>query len=801
MTIMAGLIPGYEYDIFISYRQKDNKYDGWVTDFIDHLKRELEGTFKEEISVYFDINPQDGLLEIHEVNASLKEKLKCLVFIPIISQTYCDIKSFAWQHEFCAFNKLAKKDQFGRDIRLAGGNVTSRILPIKIHDLDPEDSALLEKELGGPLRCIELIFKSAGVNRPLNPSDNPDKNLNKTYYRDQINKVANVVKEIITAIKKHDQLPNDDRVKVAEIKPDKAKIQKPIVLIGSLLLLVLIVLGYFFLASLTKTSKPFEKSIAVLPFKNISVSLENTYFINSIMEEVLNNLQTFKDLRVISRNSVEQSRSQENPSAFEIANKLDVNYLVLGTGQKQENTIRLKVQLIDARTNRHIWAGSFEREINEAKDLFIIQSQITEAIASKMKAILTPEEKQLIEKIPTIDLNAYDLYQRGNIEYSKYQADNTNIKALETAEKLFNNALTYDSNFSKAYTALALVLKEKHQVDKHYFFTENYPDSVMILANKALFLDFHNSEAYILKGFYYLSKGTSEQAFKQFEWALKYNPNNWLAHQYQGYMYLYQNNSLDFVKSLENFHEAVRINKGKEQASLLRDLGKAYCHGAGLIEKGNSYYKEAFKVDRDSSLFNLCLADNEFLLGNINESLMFLNRAYSNNSKNSDILRGLFICYTLIDEPEKSLKYCKKYLERIEESKSSFVSYHRIGYAYWNAGYKKEGYLYFRKQIKNSEELINKGQSYVASYRLAPYYDLAGVYAFLGEKDKAYANLRVWARMPVCPFWWVVLIKKDPLFDSLRNEPEFQQILLEVEARYQSEHKRVINWLKEKGVV
>jgi tetratricopeptide (TPR) repeat protein len=206
-------------------------------------------------------------------------------------------------------------------------------------------------------------------------------------------------------------------------------------------------------------------------------------------------------------------------------------------------------------------------------------------------------------------------------------------------------------------------------------------------------------------------------------------------------------------------------------------------------------------VDRDSSLFYLCLADNEFLLGNINESLMFLKRAYSNNSKNSDILRGLFICYTFIDEPEKSLKYCKKYLERIEESKSSFISYHRIGYAYWNAGYKKEGYLYFRKQIKNSEELINKGQSYVASYRLAPYYDLAGVYAFLGEKDKAYANLRVWARMPVYPFWWVVLIKKDPLFNSLRNEPEFQQILLEVEARYQSEHKRVINWLKEKGVV
>jgi hypothetical protein len=81
---MASLFPGYEYDIFISYRQKDNKHDGWVTEFVNNLKGELESTFKEEISVYFDINPHDGLLETHDVDASLKDKLKCLIFIPII---------------------------------------------------------------------------------------------------------------------------------------------------------------------------------------------------------------------------------------------------------------------------------------------------------------------------------------------------------------------------------------------------------------------------------------------------------------------------------------------------------------------------------------------------------------------------------------------------------------------------------------------------------------------------------------------------------------------------------------------
>jgi len=220
---MASIIPGYEYDIFISYRQKDNKHDGWVTEFVDNLKGELESTFKEDISVYFDINPHDGLLETHDVSASLKEKLKCLIFIPVISQTYCDPQSFAWQYEFAAFNKMTKEDQFGRDIRLAGGNVASRILPVKIHELDPEDKMLLENELGGVLRSIEFIYKGSGVNRPLKPNDERSENLNHTYYRDQINKVANAIKEIINAIKKHNQQDGEVSKEVISAKPDPPK--------------------------------------------------------------------------------------------------------------------------------------------------------------------------------------------------------------------------------------------------------------------------------------------------------------------------------------------------------------------------------------------------------------------------------------------------------------------------------------------------------------------------------------------------------------------------------------------------
>ncbi len=197
---MSSIIEGYNYDIFISYRQKDNKGDRWVSDFVEALKTELESTFKEEISVYFDINPHDGLLETHDVDESLKEKLKCLVFIPIVSRTYCDPKSFAWEHEFKAFVEQASQDQFGLKVKLPGSNIASRIFPVQIHDLDADDRQKIESVLGGFLRGIEFIYKEPGVNRPLRfNEENPHDNLNHTIYRNQINKVALNVKEIISS--------------------------------------------------------------------------------------------------------------------------------------------------------------------------------------------------------------------------------------------------------------------------------------------------------------------------------------------------------------------------------------------------------------------------------------------------------------------------------------------------------------------------------------------------------------------------------------------------------------------------
>jgi hypothetical protein len=199
---MASIIPGFEYDIFISYRHNDNVYDSWVSEFVEKLRRELVATVKDKLSLFFDENPEDGLMESHHVDDTISSKIKALIFIPIVSQTYCDTKGYAWNKEFMLFNQTASEDIYGREIKLSNGNVASRILPVKIHEIEKEDVRLLEDVLQGVLRSIDFIYHTQGVNRPLRPKDDDlHDNLNNTIYRNQINKVANAIKEIIGGIK------------------------------------------------------------------------------------------------------------------------------------------------------------------------------------------------------------------------------------------------------------------------------------------------------------------------------------------------------------------------------------------------------------------------------------------------------------------------------------------------------------------------------------------------------------------------------------------------------------------------
>jgi TolB-like protein len=517
---MSSIIEGYNYDIFISYRQKDNKHDGWVTEFVDNLKGELESTFKEEISVYFDINPHDGLLETHDVDASLKDKLKCLVFIPIISRIYCDPKSFAWEHEFKAFVELASQDQFGLKVKLPNGNVASRVLPVRIHDLDTDDMKLCESVLGGFLRGVEFIYKESGFNRPIKPDDDEKINLNKTKYRNQIAKVALAVKEIITAIKQYGQKTEGILKEVVNIKSKKAKRLKLKTIVSSVIIPVLIVLGFFFIQTLTKPKKQFEKSIAVLPFINDSPNDSNQYFINGFMEDVLDHLQTIKDLHPTSRTSAEKYR-KTTKSIPEIAKELNVNYIVEGDMQRYGNSIRLSVNLFKAlKKELKLWGKTYEKKINDATDIFSLQSQIAQSIATELEAVITPQEKQLMEKTPTANLEAYEAYLQGIFYYRKFtQLDG------ELALRYFEQAIEKDPKYALAYVGICKVW----QFYENASFASPAEATPKILAalTKALELDSNRSEVNVVleevKTYEMWDLQGAESAIKK---AIALNPNN-----------------------------------------------------------------------------------------------------------------------------------------------------------------------------------------------------------------------------------------------------------------------------------
>jgi tetratricopeptide (TPR) repeat protein/TolB-like protein len=388
---MAGLLKGYEYDIFISYRQNDNKYDGWVTAFVHNLTYELEATIKDKVSVYFDNNPQDGLLETHSVDKSLEEKLKCLIFIPVISKTYSDRNGFAWQHEFCAFNRLASEDKFGRDIRLSRGNFASRILPVRIHELDNEDNELIEKELGGSLRSIDFIYKSAGVNRPLRANeDHPHDNMNNTYYRDQINKVANAISEILFVLK-NESIDQVEEEPPAISEPEKNEhrlnlkrrqvltTRSIFIFVLGLIVVVAIILKLFYptlFKSISKEKSLLENriSIAVMPFQNLTNDTFFDYLRLACQEYVSIRLSFYpEDFKVSHSDLIHNLFKSKNISYFSslssnagsrISRNLDADILLLGSIYKNGEIIRLNAQLIDSKTEETIKPFMVEGPIN-----------------------------------------------------------------------------------------------------------------------------------------------------------------------------------------------------------------------------------------------------------------------------------------------------------------------------------------------------------------------------------------------------------------------------------------------------
>jgi tetratricopeptide (TPR) repeat protein len=564
---MASIIPGYEYDIFISYRQKDNKYDGWVTEFVEHLKNEIEATFKEDVSIYFDENPHDGLLEIYNVDKSLELKLKSLVFIPIISQTYCDPKSFAWQNEFVSFNRIASADPLGKDVKLASGNVCSRIIPVKIHELDTSDIELFEKEIGCRLRSIEFIYESAGVNRPLKPSDNPDKNLNKTFYRDQINKVANAVKDVIYGLHPdpqkratksyHARGTTDYAGNQLTDVPGKTLLSKKVIKATLLLVsigIILILSVLFFYPKFKgkpkaglMSAETINKAIAVLPVSNFTGNADLDYIASGIQDALISELGKLSNLTVRPEQSTLQfSKSQE--SIQQIAKKLSVNDIIESTIKGSEENLQIEVRLVEAfPSEKYIWSSTFSQNWNNIGSVY---NEIVRHIMDGIQIKIIPQDDKKLTSSREHNPEILKAYDRGIYFMKKHTKED-----FEKGIKCFNGAIEIDPADPLPYLGLAI----GYGTSGHTSATaEDAAAKAKSYALKALSIDSTLTDAYVVLAERYLytewNFPATEHCLKR---AMDLNPSIPSVHYTYGWYFLLLN---DAVQAISEMKKAVEID-------------------------------------------------------------------------------------------------------------------------------------------------------------------------------------------------------------------------------------------------
>ena len=323
------------------------------------------------------------------------------------------------------------------------------------------------------------------------------------------------------------------------------------IIIG-VLLLVIAVLMVGRLPSFKQTGESIpKKSIAILPFENLSEEKANAYFAEGVQNEILTRLATVRDLKVISRTST--AKYQSKPDNLKtVAQELGVSTVLEGAVQKAGDKVRVNVQLIDARADTHLWAKSYDRDF---KDVLAVESEVSQEIAEALQANLSPSESHVLTAVRTPDTEAYDLFLRGEYEFRQagrsFPAD-----AYDRAEAFYRQALARDPNFAEAAAELA-----RSRLSRHWNVSPLAPaelEEVKSLIDRALALAPNSPEAHFSLGlFFYWGHRQYEMALTEFNRTLELQPNNALARQYCASVYHRRG---EWERSLADFQRAQELN-------------------------------------------------------------------------------------------------------------------------------------------------------------------------------------------------------------------------------------------------
>jgi len=384
------------------------------------------------------------------------------------------------------------------------------------------------------------------------------------------------------------------RTEVADTMPVSAAIRRKkhawiyVVVIAAAISVTLFFLGRYTAGNKSVASVPNElpaKSIAVLPFDNLSRDPDNAYFAEGVQDEILTRLAKVADLKVISRTSTQRFKSA--PSDLrEIAKQLGVMNIVEGSVQKANDQVRVNVQLINAMTDAHLWADTYDRKLI---DIFSVESEIAKTIADTLQVKLTGSEKQMMAAQPTTDTTAYQLYHKGRSLWERRSGDN-----IPKAISFYEQAIARDPNYALAYAGLA----QAYILVPFYTGVDRFDAYLKAkdAALKALRLDSNLAEAHAALGkVLFFSEIDLTGAMREYKRAIELEPNDATAHHWFGN---------DSLAALGQFEEAIAEGKRSVELDPLSvvinvDLGETFYYARHYDEAARQMRK-ALEIDPTS---------------------------------------------------------------------------------------------------------------------------------------------------------------------------------------------------------
>ncbi len=565
------------------------------------------------------------------------------------------------------------------------------------------------------------------------------------------------------------RLPENNKVKSLLVNNLLKRLLKPGMLRYIHLAAIILILFFIYLKGLSpiisrQQAIP-ERSIAVLPFKNIGDERETQYFANGVTESILNDLSRISSLKVTSRTSTERYRSTEL-MAKNISRQLDVNYLLEGSVQKYTNKVRIVVQLINAREDKHIWSETYDSDF---RDLLNLESEIAASVAQHLNTLITPDEKKLIERPATSNMEAYDFYIRGR-ELTNIYVNTNNEYYLNQALQLFRQAAEDDPAYAQPYFGMGALYFYRYGQNSEKYLETDFADTVMSLCNRAIMLDPDLSEAYCLRGYFKYFMCEYNEAINDQFMAIHLNPNLSLAYLNLGI--IYENAFNDKINALRYLKRAEdREKNGAFLTSILTNSGDIYL---SLYDTARAeyYFKKALRTTPGNYWACKGLADIALIFRKDPKTAL----AYADSvcsavpgSYYCCTLKGKILAYTgdfnAANEEFEKVRQINKENRWILLTTSSLH-----GYVFSKLGKTKEA----EKLLTDQIDYCNiKGRTYNSSG-----YDLAGTYAYSGNTEQALISL---AKFIDSGFFGIngtdYRILNDPLFDKIRNSQKFKSLV------------------------